>query len=196
MAANAKDTKRKYQTPGVVSGSLAHQLDQYEQLERRLEKSGQLDFDQQYKRRKETEAELIARQRARAKAAVRPAQKVSPLMVAGFAAVAGLLVCLLMCYVQLNSISSSIVEMKEQISQLQTEQVALLTRHEQAFDLSTVKTAAQSAGMTQPSESQIHYIDLPGQNQVMALGAQRTSGLRQMLTSLGQRAYAVVEYFR
>lgn len=195
MAATAKTTKRRYNTPGVVSGNLARELDTRE-LERRLETSGQLDFDQQYRKKKETQAELIARQRARAKAAVRPAQKVSPLAVLGFAGVAALMVCLLLCYVQINAISSNIVEMKEQISALEVEQVSLLTRYEQAFDLATVKEAAQAAGMTQPSDSQIYYIDLPGQDQAVSYSSQETGLFSRALASLSQRVYAVLEYFR
>jgi len=84
MAANTKDIKRKYNTPGVIDGDLAHQLDRYD-LERRLERSGQLDFDQQYRQRKVSEAEQLHRRRVQTKAAVRPAQSVAPVMVAGFA---------------------------------------------------------------------------------------------------------------
>ena len=91
MAASGKNAKRRYQTPGVVNDNLARKLDSAA-LERQLETSGQLDFDQQYRRRKATEAELIARQRARAKASVRPAQKVSPMAVLGFTGVAVLMV--------------------------------------------------------------------------------------------------------
>ncbi len=195
MAATAKTAKRRYHTPGVVSGSLARELDSRE-LERQLETSGQLDFDQQYRKRKETQAELIARQRARAKAAVRPAQKVSPLAVLGFAGVAALLVCLLLCYVQINAISSSIVEMKQQISALEVEQVSLLTRYEQAFDLATVKEAAQAAGMSQPSDSQIYYIDLPGEDQAVSYEEQTESPLRGVLAFFDQKICAIGEYFR
>ena len=195
MAASAKSTKTRYRTPGVVSGNLARQLDSYE-LERRLENSGQLDFDRQYKRRRESQADQIARERAKAKAAVRPAQKVSPLAVIGFSAVAALLVCLLVCYAQVNAISGSIVEMKEQISALETEQVALLTKYEQAFDLATVKAAAEAAGMTQPSGSQIYYVELPGQDQAVAYVSQEVGVLSRFFASLGQRLYTAVEYFR
>ena len=69
---------------------------------------------------------------------------------------------------QINAISNSIVEMKSEISQLEIEQVTLLTRYEQAFDLASVKESAQSAGMSQPSDSQIYYIDLPGQDRAVA----------------------------
>ena len=60
MAASGKNAKRRYHTPGVVNDNLARKLDSAA-LERQLETSGQLDFDQQYRRRKATEAELIAR---------------------------------------------------------------------------------------------------------------------------------------
>ena len=165
MAASTKKRPRRYHTPGVVSGNLARELN-HQELERRLETSGQLDFDQQYRRRKETEAELIARQRARAKAAVRPAQKVSPAAVLGFAAVSALTVLLLLCYVEMNAISTRIVTMKSEIEQLEIEQVSLMAQYEQAFDMATVKEAAEEAGMTQPSDSQIYYVSLPGEDHV------------------------------
>ncbi len=195
MAASGKNAKRRYQTPGVVNDNLARKLDSAA-LERQLETSGQLDFDQQYRRRKATEAELIARQRARAKAAVRPAQKVSPMAVLGFTGVAVLMVAVLMCYVQINAISTRIVDMKKEISALEVDQVALQAKYEQAFDLTRVKEEAQSYGMGQPSESQVYYIALPGQDQVVAYGGQEEGLLSSVLSFLSQRFYAVVEYFR
>ena len=195
MAASGKNAKRRYQTPGVVNDNLARKLDSAA-LERQLETSGQLDFDQQYRRRKATEAELIARQRARAKAAVRPAQKVSPMAVLGFTGVAVLMVAVLMCYVQINAISTRIVDMKKEMSALEVDQVALQAKYEQAFDLTRVKEEAQSYGMSQPSESQVYYIALPGQDQVVAYGGQEEGLLSSVLSFLSQRFYAVVEYFR
>lgn len=172
MTDNRSSAKRRtYNTPGVVDGNLARKLSS-EELYQQLESSGQLDFDQEYRRRKETQAELIARQRARAKAMVRPAQKLPLLPIAGFACVAVLMVGLLLCYVEINAISSSIVEMKEQISQLEVEQVSLRARYEQAFDTTTVKQAAEADGMGMPSDSQIFYIDLPGEDQAVACGTE------------------------
>jgi len=195
MAANTKDIKRKYNTPGVIDGDLAHQLDRYD-LERRLERSGQLDFDQQYRQRKVSEAEQLHRRRVQTKAAVRPAQSVAPVMVAGFAAVACMLVCLLLCYIRINAISGSIVEMKNEITRLETEQVTLLTRHERAFDLTTVKAAARAAGMSQPSESQIYYIDLPGQDQVTVRAAAEQGTVKGVLSAAEQRMDELLAYFR
>lgn len=188
MADNRNSAKRRhYNTPGVVDGNLARELNT-EELRRRLESSGQLDFDQQYRKRKESQAEQIARQRAKAKAMVRPAQKASLLPVIGFIGVAVLMVGLLMCYVEINTISGNIVEMKEQISQLEVEQVSLMARYEQAFDTATVKEAAEAAGMSMPSDSQIYYIDLPGQDQAVAYGAKR-SGIFSKLFSLLTEAF-------
>ena len=55
MAASVRNGKRKrYNTPGVVNGSLARELSSYE-LERRLERSGELAPDQYYARRRESQ---------------------------------------------------------------------------------------------------------------------------------------------
>lgn len=195
MATGPNRTRRNYNNPGVIDGNLARRLDQRE-LERRLDRSGQLDFDKQYRLRRETEAEKLSRQRNQAKANVRQAQQVSPVMVVGFAAVAVMLVGLVMCYIQLNTISRSIVSMKAEISALETEQVRLLTQYEQAFDLTTVKAAAEAAGMMVPTESQIYYITLPGQDQAVAYSANSDGVLETIALSVQEGIDSIVEYFR
>ena len=170
MASSTRRPRKKYDTPGTANDNLARKLDSRE-LERRLERSGQVDFDQQYRQRRETEAERRSRQRAKAKAAVRPAQKVNILAVLAFFGIAALTVGVLLCYIQLNAISRNIVRMKTEITALEVEQVGLLTKYEQSFDLTSVKEAAESYGMVQPSESQIIYISLPGEDQVTAYQA-------------------------
>lgn len=193
MAGSERDIKRRYNTPGVIDGSLARDLDHYE---RKLDNSGHMAVDEYYYRREETAAERSARERKQAKEAVRPAQKVSLGAVVGFAVVAVLMMSLVLCYVQINTISSSIVSMKKQISKLETEQVSLLTRYEQAFDLATVKEAAQRVGMSQPSDSQIQYIALPGQDATMVYAAQDSGLLKGVTASLNDTVQAAVEYFR
>lgn len=173
MASGTRRPRKKYDTPGAARDNLARKLDSRE-LERRLERSGQVDFDQQYRQRRETEAERRARQRAKAKADVRPAQKVNVLAVLAFFGIAALTVGVLLCYIQLNAISRHIVRMKADITALEVEQVDLLTRYEQAFDLSSVKEAAERYGMVQPSESQIYNIELPGENQAVSHSGRRS----------------------
>ena len=166
--------RKKYSAPGATSDNLARKLDSRE-LERRLERSGQVDFDQQYRQRRESEAERRARQRAKAKAAVRPAQKVNLLAVLAFFGVAAMTVGILLCYIRLNAISRNIVRMKADIAALEVEQVGLLTKYEQSFDLSSVKEAAEGYGMVQPSESQIYNIELPGANQAVSHSGRRSA---------------------
>ncbi len=116
--------------------------------------------------------------------------------VAGFALTAGMIVCMLLCYVRLNTISSEIVEIKSEISQLEVEQVALLAQYEQAFDLATVKDAAQAAGMSQPSDSQILYLDLPGQDRAVTYSAGDESFFSRLASTVSKSVYTVLEYFR
>ena len=180
MASSTRRPRKKYDTPGTANDNLARKLDSRE-LERRLERSGQVDFDQQYRQRRETEAERRSRQRAKAKAAVRPAQKVNILAVLAFFGIAALTVGVLLCYIQLNSISRNIVRMKTEITALEVEQVGLLTKYEQSFDLTSVKEAAESYGMVQPSESQIYNIELPGANQAVSHSGRRSAGSAESL---------------
>ena len=65
MAASVKSTKRRYyNTPGVVNGNLARDLSSRE-LERRLERSGELAPDQYYVRRRESQSDIQGRRRAK-----------------------------------------------------------------------------------------------------------------------------------
>ncbi len=198
MAAYNKRTNRRPGASGAVDGNLARKLERSrpsrQELERQLERSGQMDFDQLYERQVETAAERNARRRAQARASRRPAQKVAPATLLGFVCVAFLMVALLLCYVRLNGISRSIVSMKAEISRLKVEQVGLLTRYEQTFDLSAVKEAAAAAGMIQPGDSQIYYIDLPGEDQATVY--QDAAGpLEKCFAALRRGIDAAAEYF-
>ena len=191
MAANRK----KRPVPRPTEGNLARKLDSRE-LERYPEPYGRPEVERQYHRRQETAMERRSRQHAAAKAAVRAAQKLSPGLLAGFAATAALMVLVLLCYVRLNAISRSIVDMKTDIAALETEQVSLLTRYEQAFDLTSVKAAAEAAGMTQPSDSQIYYIDLPGADQAVSY-SDNEIGLPERFVSKVKDLFAEIkEYFQ
>ena len=102
---------------------------------------------------------------------------------------------LVMSYVELTTISGSVVQMQEELETLQTQQVALITQRERPFDLSSVKEAATNAGMSQPSDSQVYYIDLSEPDSATVY-SQEESGIGKLLSMLGQGISAVVEYFR
>lgn len=186
MASSTRRPRRRYHTPGPASDNLARKLDSRE-LERRLERSGQVDFDQVYRQRQESEAERRSRQRQRNKVKneARPVQRISPLAALAFLGVAGLMVGVLLCYIQINAISRNIVKMKTEIAALEVEQVGLLAEYEKSFDLASVKEAAQQYGMVQPSESQIISIELPGENQAVSHSGGEPGLLSRILEALG-----------
>ena len=195
MPPSKKRDPRSYRTPGVVNDNLARDLTRRE-LEERLERSGQLDFDQQYRRVQETNADQLSRQRQARKATVRQAQSIPLGAVVGGAVLAVLAVMIVYCQVQINAMSSGIVTMKQQIRELEIEQVSLQTRYEQAFDLATVKEAAEAVGMHPPGEGQVIYINLPGEDQAVTGVEQDEGALSNIFAKLSQRVYAVLEYFR
>ena len=189
-----RDT-RSYRTPGVIHDNLARDLTRHE-LEERLNRSGQIDFDQQYRRRRESNADRLSRQRQAVRATVRQPQKIPVISVAGAVILAVLAVMVVNCQVQINEISNNIVTMKKQISELEAEQISLQTRYEQAFDLATVKEAAEAAGMHQPGEGQIIYINLPGEDQAVTCLEEHEGFFARVFAALGNHALSVLEYFR
>ena len=135
---------------------------------------GNLAYDERYAERRAPRRESEQREQPReefirpprrqekktARPRVRERQRVSGVLVLGFAALAALVVVVLMSYAQLTSISADVVSMQKELKTLDAEHVALLTQYERTFDLETVKAAAVAAGMNKPSSSQINYIDL------------------------------------
>lgn len=194
MPASNRRDMRSYNTPGVVNGNLARDL-RTRELERQLEHSGQLDFDRQYRQRQESNADKLSRQRQQRRAAVREGQSIPLAAVVCSAAVACLAVMVVNCHVQINQISGDIVSMKQQIALLEQEQVSLQTRYEQAFDLASVKDAAEAAGMHQPTDGQIYYLDLPGEDQAVVCQQSEKGALGRVFSMLAQRFCAVLEYF-
>lgn len=189
MAAN-NGRRRTYSAGSAVEGNLARKL------ERELERSGQMAPDEYYQRRRETRADKLSNRRRKVRDSVRTAQKLDPAVVIGFGVVGVLLTLTVLCYVRLNAISREIVKMKTEISQLETEQVSLLTRYEQAFDLAAVKTAAEAAGMSQPSDSQITYIELPGKDIAVACAEPQQSWLNSAAGRLKEGLSVLTAYFR
>lgn len=152
MASAARDPR--YRGGPAVDGNLARELD-WAVRERELRHAGEAP------RRRETVQERPkAKPLPKVKVQLRQAEKVSLIAVAGFAAVAVLAVVVLAHYIQLARLSSEVVNLKSELSTLQTENKVLSAQYEQLFDLTSVREAAEAMGMTKPSSSQIYYIDL------------------------------------
>ena len=185
--------RRTYRTPGVVNGSLAYDFDT---LERQLEGIAPLEPDMYTAPMEETSADVISKAREQAKAQVRTTERVSPVATLSFAALTVMMSLIVFAYVELTTISQNVVQLKAQVSTLQTEQVALQAQYEKAFDLAGVKEAAMAAGMVQPSDSQMYYIDLSAPDNAVVYASAEQDGLNKVLPALGQAVQTAVEYFR
>ncbi len=181
MAASAKELRYRRS----VDGNLARELD-WAVRERELRHAGEAP------RHPARETEQV---RALPKVRLRERQHVSPFSVLGAAAVVGVAVLLLLCYVQMTMLSSDTVALKSQLAELETEQVALTAEYERMFDLATVREAAEAAGMTKPSASQVCYLDISGGNSVEIYQVENPGLLGRIKAFFNHGVYAVVEYF-
>ena len=187
MAATARELRYR-QSERAVDGSLARDLD-WAVRERELRHAGEAPRHQEPVRQQ-------PKVHAAPKVLVRERQQVSLFSLLGFAAVAGLAVLVLMSYIQLTALASDTVALKKQLSTLETEHATLTAQYEQMFDLTTVREAAEAAGMTKPSTSQICYLDMAGGDSAIVYQQEEPSVLSSVLTSLNHGVYAVVEYFK
>ncbi len=173
-------------TRSAVYGSLAYDLDALAR-ERQLDDAGKLP-----QRAQERQIQSMPRQKAAAKTAVR----LSPAVLIGTVVVAAMVIALMLCYVKLTGISDSVSSIKREISALEDEHIALLTEYEKTFDLSTVKEAAEAAGMSKPTSGQIVYIDLSGADTAQVYAAGGSAALNGLTGRLAEAWAYAVEYFR
>ena len=167
-----------------VDGSLARELD-WAVRERELRHAGEAP------RHQETERVHTA-----PRVQVRERQRVSVFTVLGFTAVLGMAVLLLLGYTQLTVISAGTVELKTELEELETQNVVLTAQYERMFDQTTVREAAEAAGMSKPSISQICYLDISGGDSAVVYQKEESGALDRLLASLNHGVYAVVEYFQ
>ena len=172
MAATAR--KERYQNRGTVYGNLAYDLDR-EVLRRELDHAGEA-------RREKVQA--APRVRSLTHVQVRAKEQVSVLTV-----------LLLYSYVQMTVIGSSVASLQSELSSLESQNVLLTTQYQELYDLAAVKAAAEEAGMTKPSGSQVFYLDLSEGDSAVVFQQQEPGVLDKLLDSLNHGVYAAVEYF-
>ena len=181
MAAAARDTR--YRGKQAVNGSLAYDLD-YAARERDLRRAGRAPKAREKARVYEAPRVLL---RAR--------QYVSPLAVLSVSAIMGLALLLLMNYVQLTRLSAETVKLQSQLAELETENTDLTARYQRMFDMASVKEAAEAAGMSKPSGTQMSRLDLSAEDSAVAYRQKEPGLFSRVLSSLHGGVYAVVEYF-
>lgn len=191
--ANRREQNMRYRRySGRVNGNLAYDP-AYEERQRRLRREQEYEHEH---RREEFIRPPQRKVQKKAAPARRERERVSLGALCGFAALAAMVALMIMCRAQLTEISSQVVAAQKEISALEDEHVALLTRYEKTFDLTTIKEAAAAAGMAKPSSSQVYYIDLSEPDSVVVYQQTSPNVLSRALTSLGKGVCAVVEYFK
>lgn len=183
MAAAAGSTR--YRGGQAVNGSLAYDLD-YAERERERRRTAEAP-----KARKEPKAKAYAAPRV----LLRARQYVSPLAVLSVAAIMGLALLVLLSYVQLTLLSADTVKLRSQLEELETENAALTAQYHQMFDMASVKEAAEAAGMTKPTSTQMGRLDLSAGDSAVSYRQKETGLWTRLLSSLHGGVYAVVEYF-
>ena len=182
MASRREQNMKYRRYSGRVNGNLAYDP-AYEERQRRLRR--EREYEREHERQREEFMRPPQRKVQKKAAPVRrQREKVSLGTLCGFMALAAMVALMIMCRAQLTEISA------------QDEHLALLTRYEKTFDLTTIKEAAAAAGMAKPSASQVYYIDLSEPDSVVVYQQKSQNVLSRALTSLGNGVCAVVEYFK
>jgi len=176
--------RRKVNQGSAVYGNLAYDLDALAR-ERQLQDAGRIDEE-------ERQVQPARRSRPAAQSAV----KLSPVVLTCAVVLAAMVVVLIMGYAKLTRISSSVVTMKSELGELQESHLALLTKYEKTFDLTTVKEAAEAAGMRKPGSGQISYIDLSGPDTAVVYAAGGESAVGKVFATVSASLASVVEYFK
>lgn len=143
--------------------------------------------------RRERETERI---RAIPRVELRQRQHVSAFSVFGSILVMGMAVLVLVGHIQLTVLSSDTVALKEELEELESQNVILTAQYERMFDLTTVREAAEAAGMSKPSSSQICYLDISGGDSAVVYQKEEDSVFDRVLAALNHGVYSVVEYFQ
>ena len=138
------------------------------------------------------------RSAVRPRVQVREAGKVSVFAVTGFLAVGLLAVLLLFSYVQLTTISQQVVELRSEMTALQSEEAKLRTAYELSYDLSSIEeTMTASGAMVRPQNGQVVYVDLSEPDTVTFFNQdEAVAGLDGMFESVKSIASEIVAYFQ
>lgn len=127
---------------------------------------------------------------------VREAGQVAPFAVVGFLAVALFAVMLVMSYAQLTVVNGEMVSLRNELSDLQSENAVLTAQYEKVFDMESLEAAVGDT-MVRPTSDQVMYIDLSAPDAVTVYGEERAErGILGALEGLGQVLGGIVEYFR
>lgn len=171
-------------TPRTTTyGNLAYDLDAIVR-ERQLEEAGTMP---------ERQAQPQPKPQPRARAHARP--RTSPVLVGAIVVLCALVMVLMLGFVQLTKVSTSVSQIKSELSTLNDEHVSLVTTYERTFDLATIKSVAEAAGMSKPSAGQIEYIDLSGADSAVVYRDTADTVLQGIYETAEAGVKSIWEYF-
>ena len=112
--------------------------------------------------------------------------------------VALVVVITLASYAQLVVVNDKVVELRNELSELQSEETQLKAQYELAYDLGTIEQSVTAAGqMVKPQADQVFYVDLAEPDSVVCFDQETTTGgVRGAVESFQAICGEIVEYFR
>ena len=186
MAARRR-TSTTYSTYGSVAYAPVYDGNTV-RVPRREEQQG---YPQPAPRPRQREKTLV-----RARVQVREAGQIAPFAVVGFLAVAAFAVMVVMSYAHLTMAHWELENLRAELTALQTDNAALVTKYEKIFDLDSFQSAEGDA-MVRPSSDQVVYIDLSEPDTVVVFETSGIEGgLRSLRQGLERVVDGIVEYFR
>ena len=121
---------------------------------------------------------------------------IAPFTVLGTAIAVVMLFLVVFSYVRLYEAQSQVSELKDQKTELTTQQQRLRSQYENSLDLSAIETRAKELGMRQPLASQIVYVEVAAGDTVQLDTAPEERNLLERVYDAFYGAIRdVVEYF-
>ena len=119
---------------------------------------------------------------------------ISPFAVLGILAAAFLAALVIFCYVRIYEVNSSIASLKTQLNELEETHMRLEGRYQSQLDLLDLEAHARQHGLSNPTQSQIVYLDLSGADHADITPAAEQNEFAVFLSSVIQSVREFVEY--
>ena len=165
-----------------MSDNLARGLD-WTIRQRELEQAGELTRERR-------------RRRARAMVGRRAVSlHVSLPAILGVVVALGVALLVLMNCIELTRLSAETVQLKSELQSLENEHAKLNAEYERMFDLATIKDAAEAAGMSAPTASQISHVNLSEGDTVVVYQEEEQGVLNGLILSASHGFETMKEFF-
>lgn len=140
---------------------------------------------------------VLPREKAASRPRVQPreAGRISPFALIGTIAIAVFAAMVLFSYAQLTAISNDVVTLQHEYHDLKAQEAHLMAQYELAFDLKSIESKVTADGrMVRPQESQIHYMDLSGNDSVVVY--EDDSPTATLGQTFGELLHKLTSYFQ